>query len=289
MRNPTMKHLTKIITLLLIFTINAFSGDYKILTKDIPLGTEKSVIVDMELALADLTIAAGKSDFILQAHVSYNPEKMTPIIDYSTGETGILDIECKKISKLDIDNIGVGENDWNLKFTDRLLLEFKIEMGLGNGELDLTGLQIENISIEIGLSEILLKFDKPNEIRMQKLKIESGLGALNAKGLLNANFERFKFTGGLGVSELYFTGEITNTCEATIEVGLGSIDVYLQRGIPVKIYTEKSFLSSVELEDFIKERSGVHISRNWDENAPNALILELKVGLGSVSVEWIEE
>jgi protein associated with RNAse G/E len=74
--------------------------------------------------------------------------------------------------------------------------------------------------------------------------------------------------------------------EVKIEVGLGAIEVYLQYGLPVKIYAQDTFLSSVDMDDFHKERKGIFISRDWDESAFNRMEMDLEVGLGSISVHW---
>ena len=281
-----MKSKLIIILFFNMFIAVVFAGGYETLIKDIPLKDEESVVVNMDLALADLSIMSGNSKYILKANVSYNPELIDPIIEYNEGKIGILNIECEKRGRFNLEHIDTNENKWELAFTDKVPLEIDLELGLGEGDLDLTGLQISDMSIDAGLSEINLVFDKPNKQRIDRLKIESGLGEFVAKGLLNANFERFQFSGGLGSSELHFTGKMNLPGDAEIEVGLGTIEVYLQKGLPVKIYTQKSFLSSVDLEDFRRVRDGVYISRNWDENAQNRLELDLQVGLGSISVEW---
>ena len=281
-----MKSKLIIILFFNMFTAAVFAGGFETLVKDIPLGDEESVVVNMDLALADLSIMSGHSRYILKARISYNPDKIEPIIEYSEGKTGVLDIECKKRGKFNFNHFDTDENKWELAFTDKIPLEIDLDLGLGEGDFDMSGLQISDMTIDAGLSEINMVFDKPNKLRIDRLKIESGLGEFVAKGLLNANFERFQFSGGLGSSELHFTGKMNQPGDAEIEVGLGSIEVYLQKGLPVKIYAQKSFLSTVDLEDFRKVRDGVYISRNWDENASNRLELDLQIGLGSISVEW---
>ena len=265
---------------------NLLAGDIETLNKEIPLGKEKSVEIFMEMGLADLKITAGEPQSILLASVNYNPEKIKPVIDYTPGKTGRLEIECRKKSRVKFDDLDHDENEWRLAFTNRIPLEIDLELGMGEGDLDLTGLLITGMTIDAGLSELMIEFDEPNKEVIERLRVDSGLGEFIAKGLLNANIEEFKFSGGLGSSELYFTGKAQRPTEAKIEVGLGSLEIILAKNLPVKIYYEKSFLSSIDLDYFKRIDDDVYVSRNWDEDAPDRLILEIEIGLGSVSVGW---
>lgn len=274
--------------ILLIFTAAAFADDTEILKKEIPLGAEKRVEVTLDIGYAELYIIPGEPQNILMALIEYNPEKVEPIIDYEEGKIGRLHIESKKKSNINLKDLGDNENVWKLGFTDRIPLDFQLDFGLGSGDLNLSGLKLSDVNIDAGLSELKIIFDKPNPEKIEHFSIDSGLGELEVEGLLNANFKRFTYDGGLGSSELYFTGEMKQNAEAEISVGLGSLEIYLQEGLPVKVYYEKSFLSAVDLEDFRQIDKGEYVSCNWDDDADVSLILELEVGLGVISVEWIE-
>ena len=260
--------------------------DYEVLKKEIPLGKEKSLEVNMEMGLANLEVVTGDSRSILIARVEYNPEKIKPIIEYHEGITGILDIESRKKHRVKLNHMSKGENDWHLAFTDRIPIDINLELGLGEGNMDLTGMQISGLSVDAGLSELDIRFDKPNKEEIRRFTIDSGLGQFTANGLLNANIRDFRFSGGLGDSKLYFTGMPAAHTNAKVEVGLGSLEIIIERGIPVKLYYEKSFLSSLDLDDFRKIDDDVYVSKNWDEDAERKLILDVEIGLGSVSIEW---
>jgi hypothetical protein len=279
-----MKTLIILLIILMLIPTVLFARDIEKINKIIPLGNEEMIRVEMDLALVDLLVSAGKSKDILNAEVSYDADKIRPIIDYTAGKTGFLWIESKKRgSYKDIKHL---ENEWDLEFTTKVPLEFSMDIGLGDCNFDLTDLVITDMDIEVGLVEMRIKFDSPNKERINRMRIESGLGEFVAEGLLNANVESFDYSGGLGSSELYFTGKCSNYCEADIEVGLGSVEIYIEKGIPVKVYSEGSFLSSIDIEDMKKVKKGVYISRNWDENTNNRLELHLEVGLGSIDVKW---
>ena len=263
----------------------ALAGGYKTLEKRIPLGNEKSLEVSMDMGLAEIAITPGNGKYIMQAVAVYDDDYIKQKIDFTPGKNAILEIESKK-RKGNIEHWDNIKNEWELSFTTELPMELNLDLGLGECTMDLTEIQLYGIDFDIGLSELYLEFNKPNKETIKRMRIESGLGELTIVGLLNANFREFDFSGGLGSSELHFTGKNNQPCEASVEVGLGSVEIFLERGLPVKIYSESSFLSSVDIEGMKKIRKGVHVSRDWDEDAPDRLILNLEVGLGSITVEW---
>jgi hypothetical protein len=270
------------LSLLLVFSL----ANTETLKKSIPLKDEREVKVKVEIGLAEVFISPADGEHIFNAEISYNPDKIEPTIEYSPGSVGVLEIKSNTSHPFNLQSLDHFESRWKLKFTNKIPLDFNLELGLGEGNFDLSGMKINNLDIDLGLSSAELNFDQTNRVRMEHFKVESGLGEFKAKGLLNANFERFDFSGGLGSSELYFNGNNNQPGYVTVEVGLGSIDIFLPKGLPVKIIAQESFLASIDIDDMQKIQKGVYVSRNWDENAPNRLEIELHVGLGGISVKW---
>jgi hypothetical protein len=223
---------------------------------------------------------------LVWAEVLYNDERIIPQIEYIEGASGYAKIETKKVGEFSLKKWDNNANEWNLRLSNKIPLELEISLGLGEGDLDFTDMQIEDLSLEAGLAEMNIRFDRPNNKEINRLKIESGLGEFTAKGLLNSNFRKLTFEGGLGSAELHFTGEMNHPAEAKIEVGLGSVEIYLPEGLPVKVYAERGFLSSIDLDDFRKVHKREWESPNWREDAPQRLELTIEVGMGSVSVKW---
>lgn len=283
-----MKRIIMVSLLVGLFLSSVIAGRRETLRKEIPLGNEEQVRVNMDLKLAKIIISPGSSRMLFTAVVEYDPDKFRPIIDYTEGETGYLDIESRKRGDFDLKSLSDEVNDWEMTFSDQVPLEIDLDLGLGEGRLDFSGLKINDLNVDAGLSKLEIRFDKPNRERLGRLKIDSGLGEFTAKGLLNANCDEIDFSGGLGSSEIYFTGECGHPVEAAVEVGLGSIKIYIQEGTPTKIYISDSIFSSLRIKGFQKARKGVYLSRNWDDSARNKLEIEVEVGMGSVSVEWID-
>lgn len=282
-----MKKISIILLVLLTAGIPiVFARSSETLKKEIPLKDEQALKVNIELGLATLEIIPGDGKNLMTADIQYDPDKIDPVISYSPGKTGILEIKSEKIHDFDFNKLKKLDNMWNIALTDRIPIDMNIDLGLGEGVVDLTGLRLTDVNLDAGLSSLDISFTKPNKSKIARFRVDSGLGEFKAEGLLNANMERFVFSGGLGSSELYFTGDCSGNIDASIEVGLGSVNIVLKEDLPVKIRYEKSFLSSLDLNGFKKIDDSTYVSRNWNENAKCKLLIDIEVGLGSVEIDW---
>ncbi len=106
------------------------------------------------------------------------------------------------------------------------------------------------------------------------------------RGLGNAHAERLKIEGGVGRTEVDFTGEIKDRpIEAEINVGVGQIRILLPRQADVSIETESNFLSKISAPGFDKNQ------RIYKHNGLDAqsrrIVIRVRSGVGGVSVELI--
>jgi hypothetical protein len=153
---------------------------------------------------------------------------------------------------------------WTTNFTDAVPISFDIQLGLGKGEFDFTGLNVKDLNLSSGASSVYLRFDQPNKSVIPNLNIEAGLSKFQAYGLGNANFDHFKFEGGVGGYTLDFSGKMDRECDADIEVGLGSLTIILPDNVGAKVYYEKSIVSHLDMEKAFSEQSeNTYVSSNY--------------------------
>lgn len=259
--------------------------------KEIPLGTEREVTVTIDVSFGTVIIEPGPPDKILVAEFSspYRDEADDVRIGYSTrsnGERGELVIRSKDRSRFWKNS---GEKDledrvWRLQFSDRIPMEFRIELGAGRGELDLSGLRIRSFEVSSGASSVEMSCGRPNPITAEIIVIESGVSKFSATDLANTNFRKLKFTGGVGAYKLDFGGTLMRNAEAEVEVGLGAVTISLPREMPVQLYYDDNWFSSFDVADgFTKRRGGMYETADFRGTEP-ALSLRIEAGLGSVKI-----
>ena len=287
-----MKNSIKFLFLLLVGTVcavvtlaNALESKHREFNRT----KEKELHVILDISFGSISIKRGDQDKI--ASVDYSEEedaKQKLYISYDiSGETGTLYIKLKESTHFwgDDDDRSDHNRHLDIKLGSNIPISFELELGAGKGDIDLTDLQVKHVKISTGASSVTMKCSKPNPIFANDISIESGVSKFTATDLSNLNFHKLKFSGGVGSYKLDFDGALRQSAEVQIEVGLGSINVYVPKTIPAKLVYDDNWLSSFNLDDdFEKTRSGVYETSDFQE-ASKRLTINMESGLGSVRVQ----
>jgi hypothetical protein len=249
---------------------------------------EKELQVVLDVSFGSISIKCGDQDKI--ATIDYSEEeaaKQKLYISYDiTNEKGTLYIKLKESTHFwgDDEEHNGRNRHLDIKLSSFIPTSFKIELGAGKGDVDFTDLQVKDIKISTGASSVTMKCSKQNPIAANDITIESGVSKFIALDLSNLNFQNLKFSGGVGTYKLDFSGKLRQNAEVQIEVGLGSINVYVPKNIPAKLVYDDNWLSSFHLDDdFEKTRSGVYETSDF-QDASKHLTIRMESGLGSVRV-----
>jgi hypothetical protein len=254
--------------------------------QEIPLKKEKELRVKIEAAFGKMLIARGERGKILVAEFrEEHPEQSVPQISYSVrDDRGNLKIESKESSRWWKGKGDQGNREWSLRLTDAIPMDLRVEFGAGEADIDLTGLRVQNLSISSGASSGNLYCDEPNPITAERVDIESGVSKFEAKNLCNLNFEKLTFSGGVGSYTLDFGGTLRQSGKVKVEVGLGSVTIYLPKETPARIEFEDHWFAGFDIDDgFRRVKKGVYETDHY-KNADVRLSVQLEAGLGSVKV-----
>jgi hypothetical protein len=281
------------LTLLLIFLFcfAAWAGRKKEVYKEIDLEDEKSLSVRIEFGAGKINLGKTDSKKIVEADVSYDPSYSEFFFDYDKSkDKGELFIGTELEEEKGI-NLGDVEekNWWDLSFTDEIPIDFEIDVGAAEGELDFTGLKITDLDIDIGAAKAWIQFRKPNTEEISRIRIDAGACKLEIEGLGNANFKRMDFDGGVGDFTLDFSGDLRHSADVDIEMGLGHLTILVPEDIGVKIQSNGSILSSISFDKGVFEEVEDDVWTNDKYGETEAeLDLKIEVGLGAVDIEMID-
>jgi hypothetical protein len=254
--------------------------------KEILRTHERKLRAEIGAAFGTVVIARGEPEKILVAEFQEEREEpRSPEISYTArGDRGLLQINTKESSRWWGGKGKSDKREWTLKFTDAIPIDFNIEFGAGEAEIDLTGLQVQKLSVSSGASSAELRCDEPNPIVAERVDIESGVSKFEAVNLCNLNFEKLNFSGGVGAYRLDFGGELQRSGKVKVEVGLGSVTISIPRAMPVRVEFEDHWFAGFDLDEgFRRIRKGVYETENY-AHADAKLTIELEAGLGSVKV-----
>ncbi len=277
-----------IISTLLILGVAVMAARNKHETQTIPLEGADEAVVNFNFAAGTLNVAPKDMADFAVFDMDYDPDRIDVTLDHQvTGKKLRLDVELETRGHGDW---GHDRNTWNVDLSTRTPSNVKFDVGAAKADIDLGGVPIRELSMDIGAASGTLEFSKPNPERLREFSIDAGASSLNLVSLGNANFDNFKFSGGAGKFDLDLRGKYTGESEAKLEVGVGSADITLPADVPVRIESDdNNWFSSVDIHDR-KARldeidDGVYESPGFSK-ATARLVVKLDVGLGSVDVAF---
>lgn len=261
-------------------------------SREVGRTTEKELKVTLTSSFGSVVISRGKSEKILTIESAAGDHHDPKIaIDYSIrNRVGFMDLSLGEGSR---DNNGrrggfrlssFEGGKWFLKFSDAVPISFDVELGVGKGDFDLSGLQVKDFNLSTGASDVSLDFDEPNRGSIDNLSIESGVSKFDGRNLCNANFKRFHFQGGVGSYTLDFGGPLSSEVDVDIEVGLGVLTVYLPQDVGARVTYDKTWASKVDTpDDFRETADNAYTSGNY-YSAQGKMNIRIDSGLGSVKI-----
>ena len=225
---------------------------------------EKMLLIEADAAASR---APAETDYTIRNRVGY--------ADLSLGEEG-KDREEKKHS-LNLGDLNRGH--WFLRVSDAVPVSFDVELGVGSGDFNLTGLQVKDFTLSAGASNVTLAFDTPNTSRIDNMTIESGVSKFDGRNLGNANFRHLRFKGGVGAYSLDFTGAMTTEVDVDVEVGLGLLTIFVPQNVGARVSYDKSWMSRIDCdEDFHESGNNEYISDNYS-SAAGKMNIRIDAGL----------
>ncbi len=288
-----MKPVLSILSLcLLAGSVVAYPSREEPLLDDIGRTTERELKVTLSSDFGSIMISRGESEKIVVA--TEGPARREPT-RVSTNYTvrnriGYLDIILGEPTEEREDNghfVHVGDmksGKWYLAFTDAVPISFDIELGVGRGEFDLTGIQVKDFNLTAGASDVALYFNESNKTSIDNMNIESGVSKFIGRNLCNANFKRFRFQGGVGSYDLDFSGQLQKEVDVDVDVGLGAVTIYIPEQIGVKMFYDGSWISKMDCgKGFEKVSESEYTTDNFP-TARGKMNLRVTSGLGAVKV-----
>jgi hypothetical protein len=169
---------------------------------------------------------------LVNGMIVYNIDQWEPEFTRSENK-----YQIKQTNPLKITGIPSDEtiNRWELALSTAVPINLTIEGGASDNIFDLTGLQINNLSIVQGASETTLLFDQPNPVRMETLSFTTGASSAKLFGLANANFNAMSFSGGAGNYTLDFTGNLTQDTFVELKAGASNIKIIIPAGMRAQV------------------------------------------------------
>jgi hypothetical protein len=198
-------------------------------TESVAKQSAESVTTKIDMPAGQLTIDGGATQ-LLNADFTYSDDMEKPEVAYNvSGTSGRLEIKQHDRSGI---NIGPSHDEWTLKFGDTPM-ELEINMGAGQGDLNLQHMDLSRLRIEVGAGEINVNLTGDRK-RNLTADIQGGVGSATIRlpkdlgvqvraqgGIGSIDTEGLRHEGDMYVNDAY--GKSPISIRMNIQGGVGEI------------------------------------------------------------------
>ena len=178
------------------------------------------------------------------------------------------------------------EKFWKVYLAESTKYILDLDYGLGNANIDLSGLSIEKLKINTGSADVNISYNAhvENKITMDTFSVKVDMGSLNARDLNMAKSKVVLAEVGFGNMFLDFGNRPTIANHVIGSVGAGNLVIQLpSEDVPVLVTINESWLCSINLSRTLK-KIGPNKFANaaYTKDSPKALVFDLDVSMGKI-------
>jgi hypothetical protein len=178
------------------------------------------------------------------------------------------------------------EKFWKVYLAESTNYILDLDYGLGNANIDLSGLSVEKLKINTGSADVNISYNTEvgNKITMDTFSVKVDMGSLNARHLNLAKSKVVLAEVGFGNMFLDFSNRPTVANHIIGSVGAGNLIIQLpSEEVPVLVTINESWLCSINLSRNLK-KVGPNKFANaaYTKDSPNALVFDLDVSMGKI-------
>ncbi|HKY55801.1 MAG TPA: toast rack family protein [Anaerolineales bacterium] len=276
----------KIISAILMLALVSMACGFSV---DLPPRVETGPDVEETITVADpksdetnlsLNFGAGElklssgADGLVEGTALYNVEQLKPEVI----ENGA-NIEIKQG---DLDNVLPAnnmKNRWDLQLGNTPM-DLTIEAGAYEGNMELGGLALNNLTVKDGAAHVNLSFSEPNLVEMSRLSYSTGASDVTLTGLANANFDTFEFDSGAGSYTLDFSGELQRDASVRVNSGLSELIIIVPEGMNASLTIEGG-LTDINARNGWSQSGSTYLH----EGSGPELTITVNMGAGSVTLQ----
>jgi hypothetical protein len=277
-------------SLLLVAPVRATEPPDDQTTKEVGRTTEKELSLVLSSSFGHVVIERGLAEKMLVLEGDPMAKGGSPFtldyeirnrIGYADLSLGPADEDSKKGSfKLkDLDG-----GRWDLKLSNAVPISFDLKLGVGGGDFNFSGLQVKDLTLSTGASDVSVAFDEPNTTTIENINIESGLSKFEGRNLGNAHFKHFRFQGAVGTYRLDFNGTLSTEVDVDIEIGMGVMTIIVPPQVGVKVYHDPSWVSQLNCDRDFRSTSDTEFTSDNYGSVPAKMNIQINSGVGSVKI-----
>jgi hypothetical protein len=225
----------------------------------------------LTLAVGELNLTGGAQS-LLEGKVYYSSDDWKPFV-HSEGNS-------LTVSQGDPEYVSHGlstkdaVNRWEIQLGN-IPMNLSLQAGAYDVKIDLSGVPIQRLDIQDGVSEAEIRFDSLNPETMTSLTYTTGASDVTLLGLANANFTEMTFEGKLGTYNFDFTGSLQQDATVNLKVPFSTVRILVPEGMFTEFFVEDGS-SSITAEGAWSNKEDHYI--NIGSGSKLTIIVEASMG-----------
>lgn len=248
-----------------------------------PAPEDGEATLNLNLTVGEIDIEPGAEGDLVTGTYTYNLTELEPevAVDGTTITIGNRETEFDLNGFPDF-NSNTIESHWDLRLGN-YPTDLTLSVGAGDADIDLGGLSLSRVQINLGASDTTLTFSALNNVEMSRLQFEAGAGSIRLTGLANTNAEDIIVRTGAGEVTLEFDGDLQRDLTVNVEAGVGSLTIIVPERTNAEVTNVTTGLGNIVIRGNWQTSSGRHFLTG-DEDAPT-ITFRLNAGVGEIRLE----
>jgi hypothetical protein len=175
---------------------------------------------------------------------------------------------------------------WKVYLTEQTPYSLSLDYGLGNANIDLSGLSIDKLKIITGSADVNVSYSSgiENKVVMDTFFIKVDMGTVNAKQINLSRSKVIVADVGFGNMFLDFSNRPSVSNHVIGRVGAGNLVINLpNEDVPVMVKINDSWLCSINLSKSLKKiGDNKFANAAYAKNPKDALTFDLDVSMGKI-------
>lgn len=181
---------------------------------------------------------------------------------------------------------GVPDKFWKIYLSDSKPYSLDLNYGLGNANVDLSGLSIQQLKINTGSADVHVAYNMglANKVEMDTFFVKVDMGSLSVKNINLAKCHKVIAEVGFGNALLDFSHQPLVRFAVKGSVGAGNMTIILpDPDIPVLVRINESWLCSVQLASSLKKIGATTFANAaYQKNPKDPVTFDLDVSMGKI-------
>ena len=260
---------------------DAARGQNRTVTMSRQVGNERSVEVNVQYGAGRFSVGPAEAGVLYHMQVEYDEDVFRPFAEY---ENNSLRIGTETLGRRVRFGRDRTHGKMELALSRDVPMDLSMDLGAVQADIDLGGIRLTRLDIEVGASRTLIDISEPNPETMSRANMDVGAAEFTVLNLGNLNARRIDIDAGVGDIELGFTGDWRQNAEVSVDMGLGSLVLRFPRGLGVRLEKD-TFLTSFDSEGLVK-RGDAYYSLDYDD-AEYQITVDIDAAFGSIRVVWV--